>query len=474
MAIVEPDHYMDGDTPRTLLLPTSEIELLVVVDLHSRHASPVYARAESVKRYLNTLWPLIVSNSSEAVTLRENFVWHIFPNMNPDGYYTTFNEMQRTTNEMCMLIIYIACKNNLYFPFTKDRRWRKNKRPYHHNELCFGVDLNRNWNWNFGGCCKAAYDTCAHIKKARWEEQACDVIISMAVITFTKETVSLKEQLLSMRDEIIFVLDVHAHAQLILHPDDANDHVIFVAKKISEAMTSVSGNKFVSGTSQDLLNYPPNGTFFHWAHSVIGIEHSYAIEVQPRLTDWFIGDLAPDGLITKSGQELLVGIYAALESQLVLHISDHSNDPCSSIYEGPHAFSEQETVSLKEQLLSMRDEIIFVLDVHAHAQMILHPDDANDHVIFVAKKISEAMTSVSGNKFVSGTSQDLLNYPPNGTFFHWAHSVIGIEHSYAIEVQPRLTDWFIGDLAPDGLITKSGQELLVGIYAALESILAKI
>ena len=62
---------------------------------------------------------------------------------------------------------------------------------------------------------------------------------------------------------------------------------------------------------------PTNGTFFQWANAALGVQHSFAIEVRPSLDDWFIGDMAPEGFIALSGQELFAGVYAGLRAALV-------------------------------------------------------------------------------------------------------------------------------------------------------------
>ena len=41
------------------------------------------------------------------------------------------------------------------FTLPQERLWRKNRR--RQNGICRGVDLNRNWNANFGGLCFVLY-----------------------------------------------------------------------------------------------------------------------------------------------------------------------------------------------------------------------------------------------------------------------------------------------------------------------------
>jgi murein tripeptide amidase MpaA len=62
------------------------------------------------------------STDSSVKSLVDNFSWTIIPIVNPDGYV---------------------------FTWTDDRMWRKNRRK-NPNSSCYGVDINRNWNYQWG------------------------------------------------------------------------------------------------------------------------------------------------------------------------------------------------------------------------------------------------------------------------------------------------------------------------------------
>lgn len=71
-----------------------------------------------------TIWianHLLTSNEAEVQELARSYDWYIFPVGNPDGYQYTW---------------------------TTNRNWRKNRRQ--NNALCFGVDLNRNFDNHHG------------------------------------------------------------------------------------------------------------------------------------------------------------------------------------------------------------------------------------------------------------------------------------------------------------------------------------
>ena len=64
----------------------------------------------------------LVEDYDEHPEYLDNFNWYLLPVANPDGYAYTF---------------------------SKNRMWRKNRSPQGKN--CTGVDLNRNWDFHWGG-----------------------------------------------------------------------------------------------------------------------------------------------------------------------------------------------------------------------------------------------------------------------------------------------------------------------------------
>ncbi|KAK0073986.1 hypothetical protein PV325_008920 [Microctonus aethiopoides] len=50
-----------------------------------------------------------------------------------------------------------------------------------------------------------------------------------------------------------------------------------------------------------------------------------------------------------------------------------SDDPCSEIYAGPNAFSENETQALRDFVLANSNTIKVYLTLHSYGQYLLHP-----------------------------------------------------------------------------------------------------
>lgn len=48
-----------------------------------------------------------------------------------------------------------------------------------------------------------------------------------------------------------------------------------------------------------------------------------------------------------------------------------SDDPCSQTYRGPRAFSEPETESESELVMSMRQRIKLFISLHSYSQLVL-------------------------------------------------------------------------------------------------------
>ncbi len=50
-----------------------------------------------------------------------------------------------------------------------------------------------------------------------------------------------------------------------------------------------------------------------------------------------------------------------------------SNDPCSEDYRGPYAFSEPETVAVRDFVEKKKDMIVMALNFHAYGNLFIYP-----------------------------------------------------------------------------------------------------
>lgn len=124
-----------------------------------------------------------------------------------------------------------------------------------------------------------------------------------------------------------------------------------------------------------------------------------------------------------------------------------SNDPCSDIYMGPKAFSEPETVAVKN-FVESHPNLKVLLTVHTYSELILYPwgytnspiDNAADHNTF--KKMAETMATWNG--YTPEQSSDL--YITSGDTTDWAYGTLGI-FAFTFELSPK-NQWGGGGFYP--------------------------
>jgi carboxypeptidase A4 len=181
-------------------------------------------------------------NWSEQNEEIKNIDWYFLPVMNPDGYEYTH---------------------------IKDRLWRKNRRS---NIFCDGVDLNRNYGYQWGGQgasrnpCTETYAGSGPFSEP--ETKAVQLFLSNSAKNF-KASVS-----------------IHSYGQYILYPwgydrkmtQDHND-LDLIGKKGAEAMKLVNGNQYTVGPAGSTL-YPAAGGSDDWAKGTMKIKYSYTLELR--------------------------------------------------------------------------------------------------------------------------------------------------------------------------------------------------
>ncbi|CAK9294701.1 unnamed protein product [Gordionus sp. m RMFG-2023] len=162
--------------------------------------------------------------------------FYIMPILNPDGYE---------------------------YSHTKDRSWRKNRRPDRISK-CTGVDLNRNW-----GSHGVAYDN------------PCEVIYQGLSPFSEIETRNLADFIRSRRWDILSYLTIHAYSQMWMYPfaytyDNAPDH-----EELSDLMREAkkSAPNYKIGSVAQLL-YAVTGSSLDWAYDDMKIKYSFVIELK--------------------------------------------------------------------------------------------------------------------------------------------------------------------------------------------------
>ncbi|XP_031621116.1 carboxypeptidase B-like [Contarinia nasturtii] len=186
----------------------------------------------------------LVENWNNQPAYIQNVNWYVLPVHNPDGY-----EYTRNTNRM----------------------WRKN-RSKGSNSKCFGVDLNRNFGFKWGGK-GVSHDSCSEIYAGSGPFSEPE---STAVADFFANNTENFEAFLTF----------HSYGQWILYPwgydngiptDDAEE-LDLAGREASENMKALDGQVYTVGNSADLL-YPAAGASDDYGKS-IGIKYSYTIELR--------------------------------------------------------------------------------------------------------------------------------------------------------------------------------------------------
>uniref|UniRef100_A0A4Y0BPJ3 Zinc carboxypeptidase A 1 n=1 Tax=Anopheles funestus TaxID=62324 RepID=A0A4Y0BPJ3_ANOFN len=214
--------------------------------------------------------------TSEDPTVREigtAYDWYFFPIVNPDGYR---------------------------FTFTGDRLWRKNRKPY---GLCRGVDLNRNFDSNWGGT-GSSDDPCSYDFSGSGSFSEPE---SIALADFLRANIGPAR--------IRTYIALHSYSQLLMFPYGHTaekipnyDDLQLITDRAIEALTAVNGTVYRGGSKHETI-YPSSGGSIDWAYRPGGVPVSLTFELRgpPDSTDMFI---LPADQILPVGRETLAAFVA--------------------------------------------------------------------------------------------------------------------------------------------------------------------
>lgn len=166
------------------------------------------------------------NTNPEAKYLMDNREIYFVPIANPDGY--VYNQ---TTNP------------------NGGGMWRKNRR---NNGSCFGVDLNRNYNYGWGLNSGSSGDPCSDTY--RGPSAASE-----------PETQAIKNLCNLIQPKISF--SVHSVAGRYLNPYGFNDSTVTYDIYSDFSGDFASENNYTYGTVIEMLNYYSSGTTRDWLHS---------------------------------------------------------------------------------------------------------------------------------------------------------------------------------------------------------------
>ena len=201
----------------------------------------------------------------------------IVPLFNPDGYTFT-----RTTSRM----------------------WRKS-RSKTTNPRCRGVDINRNFDYRWGGE-GSSPDIC--------EDIYCGQKPFSEV-----ETLSLARHLYKLRRNIAAFLDVHTYGQMIMSPwgftrGFPRDHRTHedAMRHIAESLAEKNGAQYRVGRSAVMVS-ATSGNALDWVYGRLRVVHSYGAELRPHSDVMYNGFEIDGQEIAPSGEDVLISVQALSE-----------------------------------------------------------------------------------------------------------------------------------------------------------------
>ncbi|KAJ6643131.1 Zinc carboxypeptidase A 1, partial [Pseudolycoriella hygida] len=151
-----------------------------------------------------------------------------------------------------------------------NRAWRKSRTP--HSHLCYGVDLNRNFDfhWNTVG---ASDDPCS------------DIYAGPSPFS-DKESIAYKDFFEANKERFMVHFAFHSPGQYILSPfgytynyPDNHDELMKIGNAAAKAISQRNGTEYLVGTTAEVLR-PNSGTVRDWMKGVHNISATYTIEMR--------------------------------------------------------------------------------------------------------------------------------------------------------------------------------------------------
>lgn len=171
---------------------------------------------------------------------------------------------------------------------------------------------------------------------------------------------------------------------------------------------------------------------------------------------WIVPLVNPDGyqhshavdrLWRKNRRDLAFGFFGVDLNRNYAYqwgVSGSSAFLGSPIYRGPNAFSEPETVAIRDLIES--HNFISLISYHSYTQAILYPwgytgDAAPDEPLLrsIAERMRDLIQGVHGEDYCVGQPQACIGYVASGDLTDWAYAEKGIL-SYTIELRPKTAD----------------------------------
>ncbi|XP_013194199.1 zinc carboxypeptidase-like [Amyelois transitella] len=244
--------------------PTAKVYKQIVFIESGIHAREWIAPATTTY-FINQL---LTSTDPAITSLRDQFEWHIFPTVNPDGYH---------------------------YSYTVERFWRKTRSKS--SEKCYGSDPNRNWDYNWG--------------KSGISTDPCDDIYPGIKPFSEVETRTLSEYILSLN--ITAYIGFHSFGPVLLIPySDSLDNIsnyddlVKIGKTSIEYGGIVNGTTYVGPVTSARHWYSASGGSMDWVRYKLNTPLVFTYELRGEGFSW------PPERIPEQGEEvtrMLIGLF---------------------------------------------------------------------------------------------------------------------------------------------------------------------
>ncbi|KAG5672023.1 hypothetical protein PVAND_002185 [Polypedilum vanderplanki] len=227
------------------------------------------------------LYQLLTSEDPEIVDIATNIDWHFIPVINPDGYTYTW---------------------------TTNRNWRKTRAPV--SMLCFGVDGNRNFEYNW-----LRADETGDLGGSK---VPCTDTYAGAYPYSEPETRATEGFLNTHASTIDAFLALHSYGHLFLHPwghtivpPTTVDELGGVGRAAAAAILAVNGIQYTVGSSNGVL-YASTGTSRDHTYGHHHIPISFTVEMRGNGPYGNYGFFLPAEYILPNAQEVIKGFIALI------------------------------------------------------------------------------------------------------------------------------------------------------------------
>ena len=210
--------------------------------------------------------------------------------------YDTDPAIQRFVDRIEFLIVPIVNPDGYVYSWTTNRLWRKNRRDIV-GSSCFGVDLNRNWGYQWGLPTGSSGDPCNDLYRG--------------TAAFSEPETAAMRDFIVARPWVRYVHDMHSYGQWLLQPWGYTSappphHQTYEAlgAAMAQLIHAVHGRTYVHGPTYTTL-YPVSGSASDWAW---GAEQAYSFVFELRGTGFI---LPPDQIIPNSEEILPAALHLA-------------------------------------------------------------------------------------------------------------------------------------------------------------------